>query len=69
MNASDDRETIVFDSHDVSKATSTSHLNEEGALDHNETVLEPRVLKSVVEQLQAAFGLSLFGIDGTCVCV
>jgi inositol-1,3,4-trisphosphate 5/6-kinase/inositol-tetrakisphosphate 1-kinase len=60
-----DRETIFFDSHDVSKADSTSSLS---ILDPSDKMmLTPRPdsakLQRIVRTLRKELGMSLLGID------
>jgi len=59
------RETVFFDSHDVSKPDSRSDLNVAGAhLQEGGAVLDPVVTAELVQRLRSALGLSLFGVDG-----
>ncbi|XP_067011901.1 inositol-tetrakisphosphate 1-kinase isoform X2 [Anabrus simplex] len=60
-----DRETIFFDSHDVSKADSTSSLSILDPCDHNITVAtpDPARFQQIVSTLRRALGMSLLGID------
>ncbi|KAM4640858.1 inositol-tetrakisphosphate 1-kinase-like [Discoglossus pictus] len=57
-----DQQTIFFNSHEVSKAESCSHLSEPPLCTE---VLPPSdtVVRQVVEGLQDALGMSLFGVD------
>ncbi|XP_072285913.1 inositol-tetrakisphosphate 1-kinase-like, partial [Pyxicephalus adspersus] len=57
-----DQKTIFFNSHDVSKAESCSHLSQTPLYPD---VLPPSddVVRQVVQGLRAALGMSLFGID------
>ncbi|CAI9553076.1 unnamed protein product, partial [Staurois parvus] len=57
-----DQKTIFFNSHDVSKAESCSHLSQAPLYPD---LLPPsdEVVRQVVQGLQEALGMSLFGID------
>uniref|UniRef100_UPI00358F7282 inositol-tetrakisphosphate 1-kinase isoform X2 n=1 Tax=Myxine glutinosa TaxID=7769 RepID=UPI00358F7282 len=63
-----DRKTIFFNSHDVSKAESTSHLNEEPSRAVRLHQPSRQVLKSVVERLQEKVSMALFGFDVIMEC-
>ncbi|XP_041092193.1 inositol-tetrakisphosphate 1-kinase-like [Polyodon spathula] len=58
-----DRKTIFFNSHDVSKPESSSHLT---ALDEEAALPRPPsddVIAAIVTELRAELGMSLFGVD------
>ncbi|KAJ8369078.1 hypothetical protein SKAU_G00091060 [Synaphobranchus kaupii] len=58
-----DRKTIFFNSHEVSKPESCSHLT---ALDDNTPRLPPPsgdVMVALVKELRAELGMALFGVD------
>ncbi|XP_053577576.1 inositol-tetrakisphosphate 1-kinase-like [Bombina bombina] len=70
-----DQTTIFFNSHDVSKAESCSHLSEPPPCIE---LMQPsdKVVRYVVQRLQGALGMSLFGVDliidtqtGRCVVI
>nr|XP_015196187.1 PREDICTED: inositol-tetrakisphosphate 1-kinase-like isoform X2 [Lepisosteus oculatus] len=58
-----DRKTIFFNSHEVSKPESSSHLT---ALDEGTALPRPpsdEVISAMVTELRAELGMSLFGVD------
>ncbi|XP_023689216.2 inositol-tetrakisphosphate 1-kinase-like [Paramormyrops kingsleyae] len=58
-----DRKTIFFNSHEVSKPESCSHLT---ALDENTPRMAPPsrdIMAALVRQLRAELGMALFGVD------
>jgi len=59
----DARQSITFDSALVSKATSASPLNIEGAVSAVTAVPNEGLLCSLLDEMRARFGLSLFGVD------
>uniref|UniRef100_S4RUI5 Inositol-tetrakisphosphate 1-kinase n=1 Tax=Petromyzon marinus TaxID=7757 RepID=S4RUI5_PETMA len=62
-----DQKTIFFNSHDVSKAESASHLNaaqrDESQTAEQRQQLSPQVVRRLVEGLRETLEMSLFGID------
>ena len=63
LNAEHSQESITFDSALVSKATSASPLNIEGAVSAVTAVPNEQLLCSLLDQMRSRFGLSLFGVD------
>ncbi|XP_043536741.1 inositol-tetrakisphosphate 1-kinase-like isoform X2 [Chiloscyllium plagiosum] len=58
-----DQKTIFFNSHEVSKPESCSHLTERGEGDRLPSGPSDRIIQFISQGLQAALGLSLFGVD------
>ncbi|KXJ24802.1 Inositol-tetrakisphosphate 1-kinase [Exaiptasia diaphana] len=58
-------DTIFFNSHDVSKSDSSSHLNKLDKIDNIEeiTPTDEMVVNKLVKKLREKLGLSMFGID------
>ncbi|XP_031574662.1 inositol-tetrakisphosphate 1-kinase-like [Actinia tenebrosa] len=61
----DNQPTIFFNSHDVSKAESSSHLSQLDEIDNTgkATPTDEVVVAKIVNKLQNELGLSMFGID------
>ncbi|XP_069763635.1 inositol-tetrakisphosphate 1-kinase-like isoform X2 [Narcine bancroftii] len=58
-----ERETIFFNSHEVSKPESCSHLTERDEQDNIPSGPSDSIIKSISRCLQMSLGLSLFGVD------
>ncbi|XP_051900360.1 inositol-tetrakisphosphate 1-kinase-like isoform X3 [Pristis pectinata] len=58
-----DRKTIFFNSHEVSKPESRSHLTERDERENLPSGPSDGIIKSISRCLQMSLGLSLFGVD------
>ncbi|XP_055519576.1 inositol-tetrakisphosphate 1-kinase-like [Leucoraja erinacea] len=58
-----DRQTIFFNSHEVSKPESCSHLTERDEWGEQSSGPSDRIIQSIIRCLQVSLGLSLFGVD------
>ncbi|XP_067831018.1 inositol-tetrakisphosphate 1-kinase-like isoform X2 [Heptranchias perlo] len=58
-----DRKTIFFNSHEVSKPESCSHLTERNEGDSLPSGPSDGIIRSISQGLQVALGISLFGVD------
>jgi inositol-1,3,4-trisphosphate 5/6-kinase/inositol-tetrakisphosphate 1-kinase len=59
----DSKTTIFFDSHDVSKPSASSHLNEVDGRSSPQTPPDNRVITALARQVRTKMNLLLFGID------